>query len=55
MLSPESARVPQSRPFLAATARFASGVDTPRAYLERCLDALASLGAKDRRVRPHQH
>jgi len=46
MLSPEIARVPQSRPFLAATARFASGVDTPRAYLERCLDALDSWEPK---------
>jgi Asp-tRNA(Asn)/Glu-tRNA(Gln) amidotransferase A subunit family amidase len=32
---------PQTRPFLAATAQFKSGADTPRAFLERCLDALA--------------
>jgi Asp-tRNA(Asn)/Glu-tRNA(Gln) amidotransferase A subunit family amidase len=29
------------RPFLAASKQFAAGVDTPRAYLERCLAALA--------------
>ena len=41
MLSPDIAPVPQAKPFLAATAQFARGHDTPRAYLERCLDALA--------------
>jgi Asp-tRNA(Asn)/Glu-tRNA(Gln) amidotransferase A subunit family amidase len=29
------------RPFLAASKQFATGADTPRAYLERCLAALA--------------
>jgi Asp-tRNA(Asn)/Glu-tRNA(Gln) amidotransferase A subunit family amidase len=41
MLSPDIAPVPQAKPFLAAAAQFAHGHDTPRAYLERCLDALA--------------
>jgi Asp-tRNA(Asn)/Glu-tRNA(Gln) amidotransferase A subunit family amidase len=39
MLSPDIA--PQAKPFLAAAAQFARGHDTPRAYLERCVDALA--------------
>jgi len=39
MLSPGAGTTPQARPFLSATARFASGEDTPRAFLERCLDA----------------
>jgi Asp-tRNA(Asn)/Glu-tRNA(Gln) amidotransferase A subunit family amidase len=30
------------RPFLAASKQFATGADTPRAYLERCLAALAA-------------
>ena len=42
MLSPDIAPVPQARPFHAATSQFAQGNDTPRAYLERCLDALAA-------------
>jgi len=46
MLSPNTAPVPQTRPFLAATAQFASGDDTPRAYLERCLEALATWEPK---------
>jgi len=29
------------RPFMAASKQFAAGADTPRAYLERCLTALA--------------
>lgn len=41
MLSPDITPVPKARPFLAAAGQFASGQDTPRAYLERCLDALA--------------
>ena len=41
MLSPDIAHVPQAKPFLAAAAQFAGGQDTPRAFLERCLDALA--------------
>ena len=32
---------PTARPFLAATAGFVSGADTPRAFLERCLAALS--------------
>ena len=44
MLSP--APVPQAKPFLAAAAQFAGGHDTPRAYLERCLDALAAWEPK---------
>jgi Asp-tRNA(Asn)/Glu-tRNA(Gln) amidotransferase A subunit family amidase len=40
MLSPDIAPAPQAKPFLAAAAQFAGGRDTPRAYLERCLDAL---------------
>ena len=41
MLSRDIAHVPQAKPFLATTAQFACGQDTPRAFLERCLDALA--------------
>jgi Asp-tRNA(Asn)/Glu-tRNA(Gln) amidotransferase A subunit family amidase len=41
MLSPDIAPTPRAKPFLAAAAQFAGGRDTPRAYLERCLDALA--------------
>jgi len=44
MLSPVP--VPQAKPFLAATAQFAGGHDTPRAYLERCLNALAAWEPK---------
>ena len=46
MLSPDIAPVPQAKPFLAAAAQFASRHDTPRAYLERCLDALATWEPK---------
>ena len=46
MLSPDIAPVPQAKPFLAAAAQFAGGHDTPRAYLERCLDALAAWEPK---------
>jgi len=41
MLSPEIAPLPQARPFVAAAAQFSSRHDTPRAYLERCLDSFA--------------
>src|SRR5262245_14933634 len=41
MLSPDITPVPQAKPFLDAAAQFARGDDTPRAYLERCLDAFA--------------
>ena len=34
---------PTARPFLAATRAFASSADTPRAFLERCLEAVAAL------------
>jgi Asp-tRNA(Asn)/Glu-tRNA(Gln) amidotransferase A subunit family amidase len=34
-------RTPRPAPFLDTTARFASGADSPRAFLERCLDTLA--------------
>ena len=46
MLSPDIALVPKAKPFLAAAAQFASGHDTPRAYLERCLEALAAWEPK---------
>lgn len=46
MLSPDIAPLPQAKPFLAAAAHFANGHDTPRAYLERCLDALAAWEPK---------
>jgi Asp-tRNA(Asn)/Glu-tRNA(Gln) amidotransferase A subunit family amidase len=46
MLSPNIAPVPQPKPFLAVAAQFASRHDTPRAYLERCLDALAAWEPK---------
>ena len=35
--------LPQPRPFFSATAGFADGSDTPRAFLERCLDRLAEF------------
>jgi Asp-tRNA(Asn)/Glu-tRNA(Gln) amidotransferase A subunit family amidase len=44
MLSP--APVPQAKPFLSVAAQFAGGRDTPRAYLERCLEALAAWEPK---------
>ena len=34
---------PVRRPFLAATPDFAAGRDTPRAYLERCLERIDEL------------
>src|SRR5258708_18898658 len=34
------------KPYLSATARFASGADTPRDFLERCLADLAALEPK---------
>ena len=40
------------RPFLAAIKQFAAGADTPRAYLERCLAALAEHEPAVRMV-PH--
>src|SRR5689334_13529148 len=35
--------LPQPMPFSSATAGFAAGGDTPRAFLERCLDRLAEF------------
>ena len=35
--------LPQPMPFFSATAGFAAGSDTPRAFLERCLDRLAEF------------
>src|SRR3954470_14469432 len=35
--------LPQPMPFFIATAGFAGGSDTPRAFLERCLDRLAEF------------
>jgi len=46
MLSPDIVAVPQAKPFLSVATQFASGRDTPRAYLERCLDALAAWEPK---------
>jgi Asp-tRNA(Asn)/Glu-tRNA(Gln) amidotransferase A subunit family amidase len=37
---------PQTSPFLEAAARFRSGDDTPRAFLERCLDVYAAWEPK---------
>jgi Asp-tRNA(Asn)/Glu-tRNA(Gln) amidotransferase A subunit family amidase len=39
MLSPDRMPEPRARPFLGATAQFAGGQDTPRAFLERCIEA----------------
>ncbi len=39
MHAPETKPRPTLRPFLSASARFASGEDTPSAFLERCLAA----------------
>ena len=38
----ELSRTPRPAPFLNAAVRFASGDDAPRAFLERCLDAVAA-------------
>lgn len=46
MTSRENTSSPQTRPFLAAVARFRSGGDTPRAFLERCLEACAAWEPK---------
>ena len=42
MLAPITEKKPTMRPFLSASRRFAEGADTPRAFLERCLDELAA-------------
>jgi Asp-tRNA(Asn)/Glu-tRNA(Gln) amidotransferase A subunit family amidase len=46
MLAPEEKLKPATKPYLAATARFANGADTPRDFLERCLADLAALEPK---------
>ncbi|HUZ71517.1 MAG TPA: amidase [Stellaceae bacterium] len=38
--------LPTRRPFVGSTAGFAAGSDTPRDYLERCLEAIATLEPK---------
>ena len=40
MMSADTRTKPAARPYLAATAKFASGDDNPREFLERCLKAL---------------
>src|SRR5712692_4249715 len=40
------AQTPAMRPYLPATADFASGKDSPRAFLERCLAALEAWEPK---------
>src|SRR6478672_9973493 len=39
-MSADTRTKPTARPYLAATAKFASGDDNPREFLERCLKAL---------------
>jgi Asp-tRNA(Asn)/Glu-tRNA(Gln) amidotransferase A subunit family amidase len=46
MLAPEDKLKFATKPYLAATARFANGADTPRDFLERCLADLAALEPK---------
>ena len=46
MLAPDEKLKLSPKPYLAATARFASGTDTPRDFLERCLAELAALEPK---------
>jgi Asp-tRNA(Asn)/Glu-tRNA(Gln) amidotransferase A subunit family amidase len=41
MLAPDIEALPVLRPFLAARPQFASGADSPRQVLERCLEAFA--------------
>ena len=43
MLAPEQKLKLSTKPYLAATPRFASGADSPRDFLERCLADLAAL------------
>ena len=42
MLAPEDKLKLEPKPYLAATPRFVSGADNPRAFLERCLADLAA-------------
>jgi Asp-tRNA(Asn)/Glu-tRNA(Gln) amidotransferase A subunit family amidase len=46
MLAPEETLKLSTKPYLSATPRFASGEDTPREFLERCLADLAALEPK---------
>jgi Asp-tRNA(Asn)/Glu-tRNA(Gln) amidotransferase A subunit family amidase len=46
MLAPDEKLKLSSKPYLAATPRFASGADTPRDFLERCLADIAALEPK---------
>ncbi len=46
MLAPEQKLKLEPKPYLAATSRFGSGADTPRAFLERCLADLSALEPK---------
>src|SRR5215468_9482482 len=46
MLAPDEKLKLSPKPYLSATARFASGVDTPRDFLERCLADIAALEPK---------
>jgi Asp-tRNA(Asn)/Glu-tRNA(Gln) amidotransferase A subunit family amidase len=46
MLAPEEKLKLVPKPYLAGTARFADGSDTPRDFLERCLADLAALEPK---------
>ena len=46
MLAPDEKLKLSPKPYLSATARFTSGADTPRDFLERCLADLAALEPK---------
>ena len=46
MLAPDEKLKFSPKPYLSATGRFASGADTPRDFLERCLTDLAALEPK---------
>ena len=46
MLAPDEKLKLSTKPYLAVTARFASGADTPRDFLEACLAQLAALEPK---------
>ena len=46
MLAPDEKLKLSPKPYLSATGRFASGADTPRDLLERCLADLAALEPK---------
>src|SRR6201984_1387780 len=46
MLAPDEKLKLSPKPYLSATAGFASGADTPRKFLERCLADIAALEPK---------